>query len=75
MVLTFQELLEQMDYLKKENDRLGDACDEADEEISQLKIDLFETRRKLAEIEGAQVVYYYFLCFYRKDSLPRNLFC
>lgn len=41
--------------LLKENNRLGDACDEADEEIEKLKNELEILRTKLARIEDEKV--------------------
>uniref|UniRef100_A0A0N5ALL4 Myosin_tail_1 domain-containing protein n=1 Tax=Syphacia muris TaxID=451379 RepID=A0A0N5ALL4_9BILA len=46
--------MEQMSYLKDENRRLNEACDDADEEISQLRENLLKAKQRLAEVEGAQ---------------------
>uniref|UniRef100_A0A158R4N7 Serine/threonine-protein kinase 1 n=1 Tax=Syphacia muris TaxID=451379 RepID=A0A158R4N7_9BILA len=43
-------------YLKDENRRLSKACDDADEEISQLRKNLFQAKQKLVKIKGQKVI-------------------
>uniref|UniRef100_A0A0N5ACK3 Myosin tail domain-containing protein n=1 Tax=Syphacia muris TaxID=451379 RepID=A0A0N5ACK3_9BILA len=50
-------------YLKDENRRLSKACDDADEEISQLRKNLFQAKQKLVKIKGQKVCLTHFQNF------------
>ncbi|EJW78151.1 hypothetical protein WUBG_10939, partial [Wuchereria bancrofti] len=47
-----QELEHRLNLLQKENERLGKACDDADEEVGDLKEQIFELLRVNAKLQA-----------------------
>lgn len=66
-----EELEHRLDLLQKENERLGRACDDADEEVSDLKQQIFELLRVNAKLQAEMV------CFSNKkmQNLFPSVFC
>lgn len=58
-------------YLEEENNRLGDVCDDADNEVTRLREEVFALRCKLARLEGSQVTGF---SSHREHEFGGNLF-
>lgn len=50
-----RELERLVEFLKRENDRLGHACDDADDEVGSLKKQIFELTHTIAKLEAEKV--------------------
>lgn len=64
-----EKLQHRLNLVQKENERLGKACDDADEEVSDLKQQIFELLRVNAKLQAEMVCFRSSVFIVRKCKL------